>query len=56
MPRASTEPRRGVYDRKPTSDIYTAMLGISLAAILLAITFLCLEMASYNWEFSASGL
>jgi len=48
-----TSPARGVYVPKARSDIYTVMLGISLAAVLLGILFLILELGSYNWEMQA---
>jgi hypothetical protein len=46
----STDKSRGVLVPKPKADIYTALLGIALAAILLGILCLCLEMNRYNWD------
>lgn len=51
----STDPGRGVVVHKPKADIYTVLLGIALAAILMAITFLCLELSRYNWDVKANG-
>jgi len=50
----STNKGRGVLVSKPKADIYTALLGIALAAILLGILFLCLEMRRYNWDYRAA--
>jgi len=36
--------------KKPPINVYTVMLGISLAAICLACLFLFLEWNSYNRE------
>lgn len=51
----STDPGRGFVVQKPKANIYTALLGIALVAILMAILFLCLEMSRYNWDFKAAG-
>lgn len=51
----STDPGRGFVVQKPKANVYTALLGISLLAILLAILFLCLEMGRYDWDFKAAG-
>ena len=51
----STDPGRGVVVHKPKADIYTVLLGISLVAILMAITFLCMELSRYNWDVKAAG-
>jgi len=40
--------------QKSSVDIYTALLGLSLFAIIMAIIFLLLEMAAYNWDHDAS--
>lgn|GEM_PF-1387341 len=44
----------GVPVQKPKSNIYTMMLFLSLIALGLAITMLCLEMQKYNWDFKAN--
>jgi len=49
-PPESAEAGRGVYVEKPKSNIFTVMLLMSLVAILVAIVFLCLEMAQYGWD------
>ncbi len=38
---------------KPKSNVYTVMLFLALLAQGLAITFLCLEMARYEWDIKA---
>jgi hypothetical protein len=53
-PLDSTEPSRGIYVQKPKSDIYTAMLGVALGAIAIAILFLALEINRYGWNLSGS--
>lgn len=53
---ASTDKARGVVVAKPKADAYTALLGIALAAILLGILCLCLEMSRYNWDYKATGM
>lgn len=55
-PQDSTDPGRGVVVQKPRADIYTALLGVALVAVLLAIVCLCLEMARYKWDMKASGV
>jgi len=37
--------------RKPRADIYTVLLALALAAVLIGLTFLALEMDMYFWEF-----
>ena len=46
----------GVFVQKSKSDIYTVMLGLSLAAILIAILFMFLEMKRYNMDFKAQNV
>ena len=41
--------------QKTSVDIYTAMLGLSLLAIIVAIIFMLLEMAAYNWDYKAQA-
>ncbi len=45
----SSKPR-GPY-RKPRADIYTVLLALALAAVLIGLTFLVLEMDLYDWKF-----
>ena len=51
----SPDPGRGVVVQKPKADIYTALLGIALTAILLAIICLWLEMSRYKYDYKATG-
>jgi len=51
----STDPGRGVVVHKPKADVYTVLLGIAFAAILMAITLLCMELSRYNWDVKANG-
>jgi hypothetical protein len=44
----STRPA-GILVRKPTSSIYTALLGIAVAALALGSLFLLLEIQTYDW-------
>lgn len=48
-------PMQGVMVPKPTSDIYTAMLGLALLFILIAIIVLAVVMSAYDWDYSAAG-
>jgi hypothetical protein len=43
----STRPA-GILVRKPTSTIYTALLGIAIAALALGSLFLALELYQYT--------
>jgi hypothetical protein len=53
-PRKSTEtagtPLPAVSHRKPRPDLYTVLLAIALAAVLVGIVFLYLEMNSYEFK------
>jgi hypothetical protein len=51
---SSTKQKSGGPYRKPTADVYTACLVISLIAILLGILVLYLEMKSYQFEFDGA--
>ncbi len=44
----STKPA-GIFVRQPTNSIYTAMLGIAVAALALGSLFLLLEIQTYDW-------
>lgn len=50
MSQPQSTDKGGVKVAKPRPDIYTVLLGISLAAILLAILCLCMELSRYNWD------
>ena len=54
-PPDSTSQARGVVVHKPKANIYTAMLAISLAAVLLSVLFLVLELSRYDWDFQAKS-
>jgi hypothetical protein len=41
---------RGVVVEKPPANIYTALLALSLVAILVAIACLYAEMNAYEWK------
>lgn len=47
----STEPA-GVLVRKPKSNVYTALLGIALGALMFGSLFLVLEITEYGSFFS----
>jgi hypothetical protein len=51
----STDKGTGIPVSKPRPDIYTVLLGLSLAAILIAILCLVLELGRYNWDWKASS-
>lgn len=42
--------QRGVLVQAPKSDIYVALLGISLAAILIACLLMILLFGKYDWS------
>jgi hypothetical protein len=50
-----TDPNRGLVAHKPKADIYTWLLLVALVAIIMACTFLAMELNRYNWDFKASG-
>ncbi|WP_165064612.1 hypothetical protein [Paludisphaera rhizosphaerae] len=53
--RATATPRaRGVLVQAPKSDIYVALLGIGLAAVIIACLLLALVMMRYEWRVSAA--
>ncbi len=45
--------KRGVVVEKPKANIYTVLLALSLAAVLVGCLCLYLEMSAYNFEFKA---
>jgi hypothetical protein len=49
-PAAAPAPSRGVVVEKPKADIYTAMLIVSLVAIVIACLCLYLEMRTYDFN------
>lgn len=44
----STRPT-GILVRRTTSNVFTAMLGIAVAAMTLGSLFLFLELLRYDW-------
>jgi len=49
--RSAAAPRRpGVFVQAPKSDIYVAMLGVSLAAILLATLLMVMLFSRYSFS------
>jgi hypothetical protein len=44
---------RGVVVEKPGANIYTVLLALSFAAVLIGCIFLSLEMSAYDWDFKA---
>ena len=50
-----TDPNRGLAVHKPKADIYTWLLLVALVALILACTFLAMELNRYNWDFKAAG-
>jgi hypothetical protein len=44
----STRPA-GILVRKPTTSIYTALLGIAVVALALGSLFLLMEIQTYDW-------
>jgi hypothetical protein len=44
----STRPA-GILVRRPTTSIYTALLGIAVVALALGSLFLLLEIQTYDW-------
>lgn len=55
--RASTPAarQRGVLVQAPKSDIYVALLGISLAAILIGCLLMILLLGSYEWKIKVAA-
>jgi hypothetical protein len=47
---------RGVYVQSPKSDIYVAMLGIALGAIVLGCLLLIILMGRYEFQMKPTAL
>ncbi len=55
--RTSTRPPGGgVYVSTPRSDVYVALLGVALGALILGCLFLVLELNRYGFQIKAAGL
>ena len=52
---AAAQRRPGVLVQSPKSDIYVALLGLSLAAILIACLLMLLLLNSYGWSVKATA-
>jgi hypothetical protein len=50
-----TDPTRGIVVQKPRADVYTWLLLVALIAIIIACTFLGMELNRYNWDYKAAG-
>ena len=50
--RPAAAARPGVFIQKPRSDIYVALLSISLGAILVGCLLLALKLNEYEWKLS----
>ena len=53
QPDLTNEPG-GIYEERPRSNIYTAMLGVDFVALCFASTMLAMELSEYNWDWKAS--
>ena len=49
-----TNEQGGIYEEKPRSNIYTAMLAVAFVALAFASTMLALELKEYNWDYKAA--
>ena len=51
MSRLGSQPIAGrrVAIAKPKNDIYVALLGIALGAVIIACILLAMEMSNYEW-------
>lgn len=47
---------RGVYVQAPKSDIYVALLGVALGAMMVGCVLLLLVLNRYNFQTSISAL
>lgn len=52
--RAAAPRQRGVLVQAPKSDIYVALLGISLASILIGCILMTILLMQYDWSVSVS--
>lgn len=48
------EPQRTVVVQKPRANIYTALLALSLVAIIVGCICLSAELNAYNWDYKAT--
>lgn len=52
----ATPTQRGIYVQKPKSDVYVAMLGIALGAIVIGCILLLLVWGRYEYKTTVSAL
>jgi hypothetical protein len=52
---ASPQAPRTVVLQKPRANVYTALLALSLVAIIVGCVCLAAELNAYNWDFKASA-
>ncbi len=52
---AAAQRRPGVLVQSPKSDIYVALLGIALGAILMACLLMLLMLNRYGWSVKVSA-
>ncbi|CAN5685771.1 hypothetical protein BH23PLA1_BH23PLA1_12520 [soil metagenome] len=45
---------RGVYVQQPRSDVYVALLGVALGAMILGCLFLALKLNQYEFAVTVS--
>ena len=43
----------GIYEEKPRSNIYTALLGIAFLSLCVAATLLSMELQHYDYDYKA---
>ncbi len=42
-------PRRSDSGEKPGADVYVGLMFVSVAALIMGIVFLALELQKYDW-------
>lgn len=52
-PQPAKPPKPSLRERLRQVDIFTIMLGLAVLAITLAVIFLAIELARYQWDTSA---
>jgi hypothetical protein len=50
----STNAPGGIYEEKPRSNIYTAMLAVAFVALCFATAMLAMELKEYNFDYKAA--
>jgi hypothetical protein len=50
----STNEPGGIYEERPRSNIYTAMLAVAFVAMAFASAMLAMELKEYNWDWKAT--